>query len=99
MALRNPHFTRTDSVQAGRHAQRFHPRGDLLLTSIVTLSILVPRSTVPAQPTETIRVELKLQTGGAIAGAVVDHTDHGLVVVNKSTPYVFAWSELEPSER
>lgn len=96
MALRNPYFTRTDSVQAGRHAQRFHPRGDLLLTSIVTLSILVPRSTVPAQPTETIRVELKLQTGGAIAGAVVDHTDHGLVVVNKSTPYVFAWSELKP---
>lgn len=47
-------------------------------------------------PTETVRVNLKLRTGGAVAGLVVDHNEHGLVVVHQDTPYVFAWEELEP---
>jgi hypothetical protein len=52
----------------------------------------------PAQgQTETISVGLKLQTGGAISGLVVDHNEDGLVVMHESTPYVFAWMELEPS--
>ncbi len=45
--------------------------------------------------TETIRVDLKLRTGGALSGLVVDHTEHGLVIVHERTPYVFAWDELE----
>jgi hypothetical protein len=50
---------------------------------------------VRAAPTETIRVELSLRTGGGLAGAVVDHNDHGLVIVNHDTPYVFSWTEIE----
>lgn len=45
--------------------------------------------------TETIRVDLKLRTGGALSGPVVDQTDHGLVIVHETVPYVFAWGELE----
>ncbi|MEK6675177.1 MAG: hypothetical protein AABZ47_05920 [Planctomycetota bacterium] len=45
---------------------------------------------------ETIKVELKLKTGGALSGLVVDSTDHGLVVVDGTTPHVFAWLELQP---
>ncbi len=45
--------------------------------------------------TETISVDVKLRTGGALSGLVVDHTGHGLVIVHDKTPYVFAWSELE----
>ena len=45
--------------------------------------------------TETIRVDLKVLTGGALSGLVVDHNDHGLVIVREDTPYVFAWTELE----
>jgi hypothetical protein len=41
-------------------------------------------------------VDLKLRTGGALAGLIVDHNEHGLVVVDQGTPYVFAWEELEP---
>lgn len=48
-----------------------------------------------APPTETIQVDLKLATGGALTGWVVDHTVHGLVIVRGNVPYVFAWSELE----
>ncbi len=57
-------------------------------------ALLVFASTVCAE-TETIRVDLKLRTGGALGGLVVDHTEHGLVIVHEDTPYVFAWSELE----
>jgi hypothetical protein len=45
--------------------------------------------------TETIRIDVKLRTGGALSGLVVDHSDHGLVVVRDKTPYVFSWGELE----
>lgn len=55
--------------------------------------LMVAVNTVCGQ-TETIRVDLKLQTGGEISGLVVDHTELGLVIVNEDTPYVFAWSEL-----
>lgn len=44
---------------------------------------------------ETIRVDLRLRTGGGISGPVLDSTDHGLVVVHDNVPYVFAWEELE----
>ncbi|MFQ5413635.1 MAG: hypothetical protein ACE5E6_04165 [Phycisphaerae bacterium] len=47
------------------------------------------------QTEETIAVELKLLTGGAVRGLVVDHTEHGIVVARGVTPYVFAWSEIE----
>ena len=45
----------------------------------------------------TIHADLRLRTGGGLAGPVVDSTDHGLVVVHDHTPYVFAWEELEPA--
>ncbi|MFQ5591446.1 MAG: hypothetical protein ACE5HE_09815 [Phycisphaerae bacterium] len=45
--------------------------------------------------TETIGVDLKLETGGALSGLLVDATDHGIVVVADSIPYVFSWGELE----
>ncbi len=45
--------------------------------------------------TKTIQVELKLRTGGALSGLVVEQTDHGLVMVSDKTPYVFAWNEVE----
>ena len=46
-------------------------------------------------PTQTIRAELSLRTGGAIDGAVLDHNHHGLVIVRDEKPYVFAWTELD----
>ncbi|MCH7702428.1 MAG: hypothetical protein IID37_12150 [Planctomycetes bacterium] len=39
--------------------------------------------------------DIKLLTGGAISGLVVDHNEDAVVVVRESTPYVFAWSEME----
>lgn len=45
--------------------------------------------------TETISVDLKLRTGGALSGLVVDHSEHALVVVHEQKPYVFSWNELE----
>ena len=45
--------------------------------------------------TETISVDLKLATGGALSGPVVDHSEHALVVVREQKPYVFSWNELE----
>lgn len=45
---------------------------------------------------KTIIVDLKLRTGGALSGAALDHSDHGLVIIREGTPFVFAWKELEP---
>lgn len=44
--------------------------------------------------TETVSVKIETRTGGSLDGLVVDHNDHGLVVVSEQTPYVFAWREL-----
>jgi hypothetical protein len=44
---------------------------------------------------ETIRVDLRLLTGGQVSGLVIDHTDVGLVIAAGSTPLVFAWEEVE----
>ncbi len=49
---------------------------------------------VAGAPTRTLSVRLHLRTGGVVSGPVVDHTRHGLVVVQDDTPYVFAWNEL-----
>ncbi len=64
-------------------------RGLRLACAVLALTSIV------CAETETIRVDLKLRTGGALSGLVVDHTEHGLVIVHEDTPYVFAWSELE----
>lgn len=50
-----------------------------------------------ARDIQTISASLKLRTGGQISGAVLDYDGHGLVVLSGETPYVFAWSELEPA--
>jgi len=44
---------------------------------------------------ETIGIDVKLRTGGALTGLVIDHTDHGVVVAADGTPYVFSWDEIE----
>lgn len=59
------------------------------------LTALVAHAPSAAGQTKSIEVSLKLETGGAITGLVVDHNDHGIVVVNGSTPHVFAWDDVE----
>jgi hypothetical protein len=44
--------------------------------------------------TTTISVRVETRTGGSVSGLVVDHNDHGLVIVSEKVPYVFAWREL-----
>ncbi len=67
----------------------------ILLLLFMDGSILAP--TTFAQ-TNTVSVELKLRSGGAISGLVVEHDEHGLVIVRDKTPYVFAWNEIEPGK-
>lgn len=65
---------------------------------IQTVFIMLATSIAPiadAPHAATISVDLKLRTGGAITGAVIDHTDHGWVITAAGTPHVFAWSELD----
>ncbi len=40
-------------------------------------------------------VQLKIRTGAAIEGTVLDYNDHGLVILREKTPYVFGWMEIE----
>lgn len=65
----------------------------------VPLAIAIIAVTAGASPsradTNSIRVELELETGGSLSGVVVDHTPHGLVVVTDRTPYVFAWQDIK----
>ncbi len=56
---------------------------------------LVSITAVARGQSETINVDLKLRTGGALSGLVVDHSEHALVVVREQKPYVFSWNELE----
>ncbi len=68
--------------------------GQLLIRAVLAVSFMV----IPAArgQTETISVHLELWTGGSLDGLVVDHSDHGIVVMRENIPYVFAWNELEP---
>ena len=70
-----------------------HPNFAACLLASALATMVMTSVTYPQ--TETIRVELKLHTGGAISGLVVDHSEHGLVIINQDTPYVFAWNELK----
>jgi len=45
----------------------------------------------------TVRVDVKLRTGGQLTGLVVDDGDDGLVIAHDKTPYAFAWETLEPA--
>jgi len=65
-----------------------------MLLAITTLVLMAVPSPSRAD-TKSIRVELELETGGSLSGVVVDHTPHGLVVVNDRTPYVFAWNDIK----
>ncbi|UCE58649.1 MAG: hypothetical protein JSU63_14540 [Phycisphaerales bacterium] len=76
-----------DRTRRGRTYCRWH------VLSIACVLVATPWT--PGQTTETIQVKLKLLTGGALRGLVVEQTDHGLVVVAQSTPYVFSWGEVE----
>ena len=84
------------STKAGRagcppKADRRWPHWIVLAGALVALC-LTPTT---GGETETIEVDLKLCTGGAISGLVVDHTCDGIVVVRDTTPYVFAWDEVK----
>ena len=57
--------------------------------------IALTLSTAAGQ-TDTISLHLKTRTGGAVDGIVIDHTDHGIVVLHDQAPFVFAWDELQP---
>lgn len=46
---------------------------------------------------ETVEITVKVRTGGELAGVVLDHSDHGLVLLSNDVPYVFAWDELDPA--
>ncbi len=75
---------------------RWAPRRLELASRLLPLAfVLLALTSIVCAETETIRVDLKLRTGGALSGLVVDHTEHGLVIVHEDTPYVFGWSELE----
>jgi hypothetical protein len=80
-------------------ARPFNPvaPGVACLTQAVAVAMSVVALAAPGAyaQTETIRVDVKLRTGGSLSGPVVDHTDHGLVIVAEGAPYVFAWEELE----
>ena len=69
----------------------------ILLIGLVLIGAwgLAPMDSLKPGETETIRVDLKLRTGGSLSGLAVDHTLHGLVVVRDDVPYVFAWQEIE----
>jgi len=58
------------------------------------LALTVVAAAAPGQ-TQTISVDLKLRTGGALNGLVVDHSERALVIVRDRKPYVFSWNELE----
>lgn len=64
-----------------------------MLTAFACLSVLPPSPAV-AQTT-TVNVRLRLVTGGRIEGGVLDHNEHGLVVVAANTPFVLAWTDIE----
>jgi len=44
---------------------------------------------------KTIEVPLRLETGGSLRGAVLDHNDEAIVVEAEGRPFVFAWNEIE----
>jgi hypothetical protein len=78
------------------HPRRLKPAARVIgLTLVVAACAWAVCASTAYSQTETIRVELKLRTGGALDGLVVDHTEHGLVIVHETSPYVFAWDELE----
>ena len=84
-----PYATLADAKPLGRSSF-----GRLLARAVLAASF----TAIPGArgQTETINVHLELWTGGSLDGLVVDHTDHGIVIMHDNTPYVFAWDELEP---
>jgi hypothetical protein len=68
------------------------------LPSTITATMIAVMFAAPlsAEPTTTIEVNVRLRTGGALKGLVVDHDSSGLVVFHEQKPLAFAWSELDP---
>ncbi len=58
-------------------------------------SVALPVTFASEGETETIKVDLKLVTGGALTGLVVDHNEDAIVIVRENIPYVFAWDEVK----
>lgn len=59
------------------------------------LGVLVCATSVGAQVESSARVTLELRYGGALAGAVVDSSPHGLVILSDGKPFVFSWRAIK----
>ena len=75
--------------------------GILVVTAVFASAPLA--LAVPFDPNDsthgfrTVSVRVALRTGGALEGAVVEQTDHGVVIWRESVPYAIAWSDVEPA--
>jgi len=92
------------SVSSGNTGAETHVRletnnlmGSFAMTCCLTIitGFLYASSAAAAEEGQTV-LALDLYTGGKIEGWVVDHNDHGVVLVNQNTPYVVAWKEVTP---
>ncbi len=62
----------------------------------ITALLVVPPRTAAEHTSTPLSVDIRLRTGGALSGKLVDSTDHGLVIAVGDAPFVFSWRELEP---
>lgn len=68
----------------------------LLLLAAALMASGQPANQGNGPDLKTISLNLKLRTGGEVTGALLDHDANALVVLSGTTPYVFAWIELDP---
>lgn len=84
-----------------RRPGRVRHLGILMATAVFAsapLAVAAPFDPNDSTPDlRTVSVRVSLRTGGALEGAVVEHTDHGLVIWRESVPYAIAWSDVEPA--
>lgn len=82
------------------HCRDVRIRGERVFRRMLLVAVLVGMPagrlirTAAAQP-KTIPVAAALRSGGNVSGTLLDHNEHGLVLVADGTPHVFAWTELE----
>lgn len=71
-------------------------KGPLIIALLQTLCAC-RAFTNPTNAGDLVTVELTVatRTGGEVTGAVLDHNDHGVVLLSQNIPYVFSWIELD----
>jgi hypothetical protein len=84
---------------APRTPQKITPSPVLIMMKAIAFLFLCVSAASGAEsrtnPQETVNVHLKLLAQGAVSGAVIDHSEVGLVVAVGNKPMVFAWEEVE----